>query len=147
MTDESLRVDRILAKAEYVEESLDVLVDHRSVSREEYVASRERKDIVERRFETMTQACLDIAQILLVDLDVEVPETNPATITALIDQGVLTDETGRQMAEASSFRNVLAHQYGRVIDDEMVHEALQDLDRYRDFLVEVRDFLAERGEI
>ena len=51
------------------------------------------------------------------------------------------------MAEACSFRNVLAHRYGQVIDDELVFEALGDLTRYRDFLVEVRDFLDDEGAL
>jgi uncharacterized protein YutE (UPF0331/DUF86 family) len=51
------------------------------------------------------------------------------------------------MAEACGFRNVLAHEYGEVIAEEMVYDALKDLARYRQFLVEVRDFLAQDGAI
>ena len=83
--------------------------------------------IVERRLETMTQACVDIGRILLVDFDRTVPESNPATMYALNELGVLSDETATAMAEACSFRNVLAHRYGQVIDDELVFEAVGDL--------------------
>jgi uncharacterized protein YutE (UPF0331/DUF86 family) len=51
------------------------------------------------------------------------------------------------MARAAQFRNVLAHEYGDVIDDEIVYEALHNLDRYRAFLHEVRDYLASVGAL
>jgi len=51
------------------------------------------------------------------------------------------------MAEAALFRNVLAHEYGDVLDEDIVYSALQDLRRYRDFLVEVREYLDEVGAL
>ena len=51
------------------------------------------------------------------------------------------------MAQAAMFRNVLAHEYGDVLDQDIVYEALQDLGRYRDFLHELRDYLDEIGAI
>lgn len=142
MTERSIRTERIVSIAEYIEECLDVLSSKQSVELERYVDDRELRDVVERRFETMTQACLDIGRILLVDLEYSVPESNAETMNALSERGILTEGTAAAMAQASSFRNVLAHRYGHVIDDQMVHEALQDLSRYRDFLAEIRDFLA-----
>lgn len=38
------------------------------------------------------------------------------------------------MAEAAGLRNVIAHEYGAIIDDGVVYNALQDLSRYRAFL-------------
>ncbi|WP_049927855.1 HepT-like ribonuclease domain-containing protein [Halopiger goleimassiliensis] len=75
MTDRSIRVDRIVDIAEYIEEYLAVLSSKQAVDFDAYVADRELRDVVERRFETMTQACLDIARILLVDLEYSVPES------------------------------------------------------------------------
>lgn len=51
------------------------------------------------------------------------------------------------MADAAGLRNVLAHRYGHVLDDGKIYEALQDLTRYWDFLVEVREFLDARGAL
>lgn len=147
MTVEEERVERIVEKVEYVEESLELLVTKQSVGRDAYVESRELKDVVERRLQTTTQACIDIARLMLVDLDTAQPDSNAGTMRELRRQGVLTDETAEKMANACRFRNVLAHEYGHVIDDERVYDALQDLDRYRTFLLEVRDFLREEGAL
>jgi len=59
----------IVDRAEFVEECLEILVERQSVDREEYADRIEVKDVIERRFEMMTQACIDIARILLKALD------------------------------------------------------------------------------
>lgn len=137
----------IVDKAEFVEECLEILVERQSVDREAYANRLEVKDVVERRFEMMTQACIDIARILLKSLDVEVPGANADTMRRLVTEGVIAERTGAEMAEAAGLRNVLAHEYGHVIDDEVVYEALQDLSRYRAFLLDVREYLADQGAI
>jgi uncharacterized protein YutE (UPF0331/DUF86 family) len=48
-----------------------------------------------------------------------------------------------KLREAVAFRDVLAHTYGPVIDDELVYEALtNDLDRYVSFVQEVNRYVA-----
>lgn len=145
MTLDEERIESILDKVDYVEDSLELLSEKQSIGREEYYSSVELKDVVERRFETMTQACIDIARMLLSSLDITPPESNAATMRHLADEGVLTDPTAERMAEACGFRNVLAHQYGREIEDKRVYEALQDLSRYQAFLIQVRDYVREKG--
>lgn len=66
---------------------------------------------------------------------------------ALEAEAVVTAETADAMAQAARFRNVLAHTYGDVIDDDTVYDALHDLERYRDFLGEVRAYLADSGAL
>lgn len=141
------RVAIIVDKAEYVESCLEILADKQTVGREAFAASTDLQDVVERRFVKMTQACIDIARMLLSDLGEDVPEANPDTMRRLGSRGVLSSNTACSMAEACGFRNVLAHEYGEVIADEMVYDALQDLARYRQFLVEIRDFLTDTGAL
>lgn len=52
-----------------------------------------------------------------------------------------------EMAQAARFRNVLSHTYGDVIDDDVVYNAPQDLDRYREFVRAVRDHLDAIGAL
>lgn len=147
MTVSSERAAIVVEKAEFVDECIQILAERQSVGPEEYAERIEVKDVVERRFETMTQACIDIARILLKELDAAVPRANSDTMRRLVSEGILSESTGEAMAEACGLRNVLAHEYGDVIDDEIVYDALQDLERYRAFLVEVREFLADQGAI
>jgi uncharacterized protein YutE (UPF0331/DUF86 family) len=140
MTVSPERVEIIVEKAEFVDRCIEILAERQSVDREAYAERIEIKDVVERRFETMTQACIDIARILLKELGVAVPDPNPDTMRRLATEGVLSSPTGESMAEACGLRNVLAHEYGEVIDDDVVYEVLQDLSRYRAFLAEIRNF-------
>lgn len=137
------RVETIVEKAEFVESCLEILASKQSVSIETYRDDPELRDVVERRFEKATQACLDVARMLLKDLDGRAPDSNAAAMYRLEDHGVLTESTAQAMAEAALFRNVLAHEYGDVLEHDVVHDALQDLERYRDFLYEVREYLAD----
>jgi len=141
------RVVTLVEKAEFVEECLEILAEKQSVSRREYGTDVETRDIVERRFEKASQACLDIGRMLLRDIDGRAPDSNAAVMRQLAETDVLSAETAEEMAQAAMFRNVLAHEYGDVLDQDIVYDALQDLGRYRDFLYEIRAYLDEVGAI
>lgn len=147
MTVDEQLAERVVRKVEYIEEALGVLTEKQSLGPDEYVDSRDVKDVVERRLETVSQACIDIARVLLSALGVQQAESNAGAFRQLDQRDVLTEATAEKLADAARFRNVLAHEYGPVIDDGQVYEALQDLTRYRDFLHEVREFLHERGAL
>lgn len=93
----------------------------------------------------MTEAAIDIGQVLLVYETGEPGESNAETMRRLSEVDILTDETADAMAAAARFRNVLAHTYGPIIDHDTVYDALQDLERYRTFLHEVHEVLESTG--
>jgi uncharacterized protein YutE (UPF0331/DUF86 family) len=138
-------IERIVSAVETMEASLGVLADMQSLSRDEYMTDRAARDIVERRFVKLTEAALDIARTLARHERGAQPDSNPAVMVALGDVGVLDDATTKKMTQAARFRNVLAHTYGDAITDDDVYDALQDLDRYRDFLFAVREYLDDSG--
>ena len=145
MTPSEDDVERIVSAVETMEVSLSVLADNQSVSREEYMADRAVRDIVERRFVKLTEAALDIARTLLAHEREGQPDSNPAVMVALGKVGVLDDTTTEKLTQAARFRNVLAHTYGDAVDNDDVYDALQNLDRYRDFLLAVREYLSDTG--
>ncbi len=52
-------VERIVRAVETIEVSLAVLSNKQSMSRDAYVADRESRDVVERRFVKLTEATLE----------------------------------------------------------------------------------------
>lgn len=134
---------RILEKAEYVRESVSLLVETRnSVSFQEYCSDRRERDVVEREFQTSIEACIDIGSMLLRAETGSVPESNADVFRELESIGILEDGTARRMARAAGFRNVLAHRYGAEIDDEDVFTFLQEeLDLFPEYLKQVRSAL------
>lgn len=134
-------VERILDAVETVELCLSVLAEKQSMSRESYRTDRESRDVVERRFVKLTEATLDIAKTLVAHERGTPPESNPAAMAALDDAGVFARTSAAEMVQAARFRNVLAHTYGNSVDHDDVYAALQDLERYREFLYDVRRYL------
>ena len=76
------------------------------------------------------------------------PETNAGRFRTLGELDVLSAETSDRMRSAAGFRNVLAHNYGDDIDDEVVYDHLQtELRWFVTFLREVRDALDGDGTV
>lgn len=135
---------RIVDKVEYVTEAVTLLAEKQSLEKSRYLTDREQQAIVEREFQTAIEACLDIAELLIVDSQSEMPQTNAEKFQLLADLGILSSEVAQRMGEAAGFRNVLAHNYGTDIDNEQVYRHLQtDLGWFPRFCREVRSYLAE----
>lgn len=156
------RVEGLVRRAEVVTDSLQILSEYQHHSFEDYRRNRELRDVVERRLEKVTQAAIDIANGILADRDCSVPKANQDKFRRLGLEGVLPVEgvdrekaeretasnvggLAEEMADAAGLRNVLAHEYGDVLDDRMVYHALQNLERYSLFLEEIETYLDEVG--
>ncbi len=138
-------IDRLVVAVETIEESLSILAEQQSLDFDTYREDPKTQDIVERRFVKATEAALDIAEVIVAtELD-ERPSSNPAKIKLLANTDVLSESVADSMIQTARFRNVLAHTYGDVIDHQTVYEALHDLDRYHQFLIETRAHLDEIG--
>jgi uncharacterized protein YutE (UPF0331/DUF86 family) len=134
-------VGKVVTAMEHVETSVEVLRDRGRLEESEYLNDREARDVVERRFETAIQACIDIARVFVRDAGREMPDTNRETVAELAPLGVVSEETAAELQAAVGFRNVLAHQYGVRIDDELVYARLDDLDLFVRYLEEVYEHL------
>lgn len=135
------RLERILTAVTTIEESLGILSRKRTVDRETYKRDTDTQDVVERRFVKMTEAAIDAGEEVLKVERGRPARSNPETMQELASVGALSTETAAAMAQAARFRNVLSHTYGDLIDDDIVYDSLRDLERYRDFAFELRDYL------
>jgi uncharacterized protein YutE (UPF0331/DUF86 family) len=134
--------ERILDKARHVQQAVATLSRKQSLPEETYRDDREERAIVEREFQTAIEACIDVATLVLKAAGRSVPETNAARFETLAELDAFSDEVCRQMSEAAGFRNVLAHNYGQDIDDELIYRHLQqNLEWFPAFLEEVRTHL------
>jgi len=130
---------RILEKAIYIEESVEILSDKQSLDQAVYRSDREQRAIVEREFQTTIEACIDIAGICIAASENPMPETNAGRFKTLEKQGICSPQVATQMQAAAGFRNILAHNYGTDIDDMVVYHHLQNELRWIvEFLREIR---------
>lgn len=112
MTDEAFPADcleRILVAVETIEESLGTLARKQGLTREAYKGNSDAQDIVERRFVKMTEAAIDIGEALVKHERGHPPQSNPESMRALGEIGIISAITAEEMAQGARFRNVLAH--------------------------------------
>ncbi|MDG5820647.1 DUF86 domain-containing protein [Natronococcus sp. A-GB7] len=95
-----------------------------TLSRNDLLTDTTEQRAVERMFENAIQACADLARhIASHDFDFE-GNTSKGAIRVFGDEGDIDEQTMNTLVAAVGFRNVLAHEYGRV-DYSEVYETLQ----------------------
>jgi len=114
-----------------------VLSQNQSLSRASYLADRENRDVVERQFVKLTDATLDITKMIIVHEKGTSPKRNPASMVEMDAAGLFDQTAPEEMVQAARFRNMLAHTYSEAINHDDVYQALQDLNRYQNFLIDV----------
>ena len=137
---------RIADGVEAIERTVTELRDIQGVSRAAYKRdeNRLRRDAVERKFEKLTAAVIDVGETVLRIERGTVPDRRKAVVTELEAVGVIDPELGEKLRAAVGFRDVLAHTYGPVVNDDIVYDALQNsLDRYVVFVERIDQYLAE----
>jgi uncharacterized protein YutE (UPF0331/DUF86 family)/predicted nucleotidyltransferase len=131
------RVDRnlVLRKLADIERYLGELVEYRSLDAPAYAADWKIQRIVERTLHLAIEACMDVADHLVADRRLPVPETAAATFAALAGAGLIDPELARALGRMVAFRNILVHDYARLdpaIVLRVVRTDIADLLRFRD---------------
>lgn len=132
--------ERIRSKLGHLEADLRDLTERQTVTVRAYRTDRDLQAIVERRFQTAIQSCLDIAGHIVAEAGYREPTDYGDLFRVLGEEDVLSSSVADRMVEMAGFRNVLTHEYAE-IDHERVHEHLQDLDHFRAFAKEVTAFI------
>jgi uncharacterized protein YutE (UPF0331/DUF86 family) len=128
----------IVRRLDFIRVQMSDLRDIGEVTRERFAVDRSLQRNVERLAENVANAAIDIAKVLLVGEDIEMPNSYREIVLRLADLSILERGLAVKVAEYAALRNILAHQY-------------LDLrwERIRDFLdtsaAIVPDFLATVG--
>ena len=143
------RVARIADAVDDIEENVTRLRSLQSLSHGEYTDSdaQDRRDAVERKFEKLAEATLDIATELCKQETGSVPDRRKQRITVLENAGIVDADLADRLRAAIAFRDVLAHTYGAIVNDDLVYDALQsDLQRYVEFVRAIDEYLERTAE-
>jgi len=136
--------ETVRALLETIEHRLSRLTSMREVQRGEFEKNHDLQDIVERNFEVLIQACIDLGLHLLADHARPIPETNRAVFAALQAEGIVTPDLAPELAKMAGFRNLLARGYARLVP-EQVHAHLGRLDDVRAYVEQVHHYLQRPG--
>jgi uncharacterized protein YutE (UPF0331/DUF86 family) len=114
---------------------LEQLATYRTIDVQAYAADWKTQRIVERTLHLAIETCMDVADHLVADRRLRVPETGAESFEILAEAGLVSRELGAALALMVGFRNILVHDYAR-LDPSIVVRVLQhdlhDVERFRD---------------
>jgi uncharacterized protein YutE (UPF0331/DUF86 family) len=125
--------DVVAAKLAELEDRLGRVRVHRRGSAAELAADRDGSDLVAFNLMLAVQTCLDVASHVIADEGWPPAGTLAESFHRLAQHGVITAATDDALGRAASFRNVVAHGYGRVVADLLFAAAtdgVHDLERF-----------------
>jgi len=143
------RANRIADAIEAIERDVTRLREIRRTSLEEYTAegNQDLRDAVERKFEKLAEATIDASAQIVKQEGRAVPQTRKDTVTAIEELGIVEPALADKLREAVGFRDVLAHTYGPIVNDDLVQDALENsLGRYVAFVEAVSDYMTRFDE-
>jgi uncharacterized protein YutE (UPF0331/DUF86 family) len=127
--------DLILRRLADLDVYLEQLAPYRNIDAAAYQQDWKTQRIVERTLHLAIETCMDVADHLVADRRLRVPETGAESFEILADADLLPKDLGRALALMVGFRNILVHDYTRLdpaIVIRVLRTDLADLERFRD---------------
>ena len=125
--------DVVAAKLAELEDRIARVRAHARGSASELVSDRDASDLVAFNLMLAVQTCLDVASHIIADERWAPASSLAESFRRLAEHGVITAATDAALGRAASFRNVVAHGYGRVVSDMLfvaATDGVRDLERF-----------------
>ena len=114
---------------EHIKELEEALQDVRryksSITLEDLVADRDKRNMVLRALQVAIQSAIDIANHIIAEYRFPTPLTYKESFQILKEKGMLSSNLAEDLSELVGFRNILVHLYWRV-DLEKVFKVLNE---------------------
>ena len=132
-----LMVDRdlILRRLANLDTYLEQLALYRAIEVGAYVQDWKTQRVVERTLHLAIETCMDVADHIIADRRLRVPETGAESFEILADAALLPKDLGTSLGLMVGFRNILVHDYTRLdpaIVIRVLRTDLADVERFRD---------------
>ena len=127
--------DLILRRLANLDIYLEQLAPYRNIDAAAYTQDWKTQRIVERTLHLAIETCMDVADHVVADRRLRVPETGAESFEILAKAGSLPNELATALALLVGFRNILVHDYTRLdpaIVIRVLRRDLADLERFRD---------------
>ena len=130
-------VDRDLVRRRlaYLQTYLEQLTPYRDVDLIVYRDDWRTQRIVERTLHLAIETCMEVADHIVADRGLRVPDTAAESFEILAEARLLSPDLGKRLALMVGFRNILVRDYTRIdhaIVMRVLHEDLTDFKRFRD---------------
>lgn len=133
-------IDKINLRLEALKKYVNQLEKYKGIE-----VSRLKKDddlqaIVERRLQLAIEACIDIAELIIVDQSLPTPGSNREAIEILGEEGVINKEFAQRFAKAAGFRNILIHDYLELDYEKIAVYLKENLSDFHRYIKEILDY-------
>lgn len=133
-------VDKLLIgrKLAEMETYLSQIKGFSKVSVAEYKKNWKTQRIVERTLQIMIELCIDIANHLVSDKGMRLPDSYADTFKVLMEEKIIGKDLFKIMEKMAKFRNIIVHQYEKIdpaIVVSILHKNLDDFERYKKAIV------------
>ena len=129
--------DLVLRRLALLDTYLEQLTPYRQIDLEEYRQDWKTQRIIERTLHLAVETCMDLADHLVADRRLRVPETGAESFEVLAEAQLLPGELAAKLASMVGFRDILVHDYTRLdpaIVIRVLRQDLGDLERFRDLV-------------
>jgi uncharacterized protein YutE (UPF0331/DUF86 family) len=130
--------DLVRRKVTDLDTYLKQLAEYRALDAAAYRADWKTQRIVERTLQLVVEICMDLADHIVSDRQLRVPDTGAAAFRILGEAGVLSDDLAQSLARMVRFRNILVHEYTKLDSDlvlQVLAKGLDDVRRFRDVVL------------
>ena len=129
-------VDKALIgrKMAQMEMYLSQIREYSKISLASYKSEWKTQRIVERTLQILVELCIDMANHIISDEKMRLPEAYADTFKVLMENGVIDKRLWSRMEKMAKFRNVVVHQYEKIDPAIMVsilHKNLNDFEKYK----------------
>lgn len=120
-------------KISFVKKYLTILKRYKKYSRDEIEKDIDIRGALERYIYLATQATIDLAEAVISYKNFRKPTTMSDAFYILNEENVIDNELADKMIGMTGFRNVIAHDYGKINYDivyDVLHKGLDDIKKF-----------------
>ena len=137
--------ERLFTQLRLLQDDRNKLQEKAALPREVYLMDVDTRSVVERRFQTATESCINVGNHLIARLHLPLAEDYASVFRSLSEGGIISSQLADDMADMARFRNLLVHVYWTV-DHQLVYDTmparLATLER---FMREITTYLTTLG--
>jgi uncharacterized protein YutE (UPF0331/DUF86 family) len=131
-----MKSEKIIMLLNTIAGCLKILQEETHHSLQEYKSDRRLQDIVEREFERLIHACIDIGARIISLKNLPKASTYTEIFDILTQENILSPKLSEQMKDMVRFRNIICHEYFK-IEPEIVYSKLKLLHVFTEFCREI----------
>ena len=123
-TDMSLDREKIIEQLRMIKKDIEKLREKRALPKDKYLTDEDAQTVVERKFQTATESCVNIGNHLISTMNLELASDYASVFRSLRTADLISSDLAEKMADMARFRNLLVHLYWR-IDHEKIYESME----------------------